>query len=553
MKFLLSLKSKLLNNIKLRNQLITLFFAAFAIPVAIVSVYYMLSVISMASEKMYLTNETNASQLKLNLQNEIEHLSEAVFFTSSDFDINSFFMRDYGYAGEFFADYILVRNKLAFISATTFRDMRTWIYTTNPTILPNYHSIFYCAHDNLPEWYNTALKSGYKLSFEIDGDNMIIYRAISNPDSDAKRTAVFLLSVPLSRLDEYYQSDNIGSNIYLVGPDNLVYSSNVEGIRGKPFVVEGVDDGKPNVFFETFVVDKGSGEWMLVYDSSERTLYPEIPKLLGTGLFIIVAALTIVIISIIYISRFISSRINKLNSAVFQHEYTIRTLEIENKEAKIQALQSQIEPHFLFNTLQTISMLLQKNDNEQSAMVVNSLAMLMRNAIYLNGDAIPLRDEINMVLHYLKIQKSRYCDRLSFEIDILPEYEMVEVLQFSVQPLVENTIRHGIEPLEHGGKLWIYARKEENALEIIVGDNGVGINAERLERIRGSLTSASSQDSKPNTNIGIKNIHQRLRLHFGEGFGIVDMSSGENGTNTVLRVPFKLHPSFFAKGGEGYV
>ena len=202
--------------------------------------------------------------------------------------------------------------------------------------------------------------------------------------------------------------------------------------------------------------------------------------------------------------------------------------ELAKKQAELTALQIQMNPHFLYNTLDTINwMLLEKKEYEISGIVV-SLGEMMKYAISRSSRTVALREEIRHVSNYLLIQKERMEDKLEYEIDIPHQYESVQVPRLILQPLVENAIIHGIET---GGKVSIrvYEREEDGGCWLEVSDNGAGMDEEQLKRLRDGTTEMRMD----HRSIGVENVNKRIRLYYGEEFGL--MIESRLGEGTVIR------------------
>lgn len=219
------------------------------------------------------------------------------------------------------------------------------------------------------------------------------------------------------------------------------------------------------------------------------------------------------------------------NYMVFKIDMLIKEVyqeKLAQKNAELEALQSQINPHFLYNTLDTINwMLLEKKEYEISGIVV-SLGEMMKYAISRSSRTVALREEIHHVSNYLLIQKERMEDKLEYEIDIPHQYESVQVPRLILQPLVENAIIHGIET---GGKVSIrvYEREEDGGCWLEVSDNGAGMDEEHLKRLRDGTTEMRMD----HRSIGVENVNKRIRLYYGEEFGLTIES--RLGEGTVIR------------------
>lgn len=211
-------------------------------------------------------------------------------------------------------------------------------------------------------------------------------------------------------------------------------------------------------------------------------------------------------------------------------------LELAQKDIKLKMMASQINPHFLFNALESIRMRIHMKGEKEIASVVRMLGRMIRNNIEIGSRSIPIGQELEIVRYYLEIQQFRYGgERLSFNMQLDEEAQGALIPPLIIQPLVENAVVHGLEGAEEGGQVAVTTRRlEDGALQVVVKDNGVGMSAERLEEVRRSLDDA---DEEKQHRIGLRNVHQRLKLSFGEGSGL-HIESGQNaGTTISFRLP----------------
>lgn len=212
--------------------------------------------------------------------------------------------------------------------------------------------------------------------------------------------------------------------------------------------------------------------------------------------------------------------------------------QIAVKESEFKALQAQINPHFLYNTLDSINWLAKINKQHQIATMVKALGNLLRNSISIKSEVISLGNEINILEDYITIQKCRYEERLDFSIDISQEYWQYMIPKLSIQPLVENSIKHGLEKILGVCKIRVWAESSENGLEIWVQDNGPGMDKDFLAKL-------NKGEIKPRgSGIGIKNIDDRIKIIFGREYGIkIDSILGQ-GTKVCIFIPYKRSEDF---------
>ncbi|MCK5684471.1 Cache 3/Cache 2 fusion domain-containing protein [bacterium] len=214
-------------------------------------------------------------------------------------------------------------------------------------------------------------------------------------------------------------------------------------------------------------------------------------------------------------------------------------IELVLRDAQMNALQAQINPHFLYNTLETIRFMISLKDDRAIDMV-QLLADLFRISIGRGEKYVTLQEEIEHAKLYLSIQKIRYSDKFSINVKI-PEYlQHLYMVKFILQPIVENSILHGFEELEEFGVISITAEKQGVLLVLCVEDNGCGIDGDPLIKLNNSLGTRQKTGG-----IGLQNVHARIQLHFGINYGLEIKSILGQGTKVLVNLPFlkKIPPS----------
>ncbi len=216
-----------------------------------------------------------------------------------------------------------------------------------------------------------------------------------------------------------------------------------------------------------------------------------------------------------------------------------RIKEQENlRKSELKAMQAQINPHFLYNTLDTIVWMTEGNKNEQVIEIVRALSNFFRITLSKGKEWITIKEEIEHIKSYLIIQKMRYRDILDFKIEVEEDILDSKILKLTLQPLVENALYHGIKNRREGGTINIKGSKlEDNRLEFQVIDNGMGMAAERLVQIREELDNDSIEPVLKDSGFGLANVHRRIKLYYGKQYGITIESEYRLGTNVSLVIP----------------
>ena len=208
--------------------------------------------------------------------------------------------------------------------------------------------------------------------------------------------------------------------------------------------------------------------------------------------------------------------------------------EKRKRRSELEVLQSQINPHFLYNTLDSVIWMTEAGRYDEAIQMVTSLARLFRIALSRGRSFIPLADELEHARHYMTIQQIRYQDRFTAAVSAGEGTEGLYTLKLIVQPLLENAIYHGMAGCEEDGRITVTAKRDGGDLVIDVSDNGVGMPPEVVERL---LDESRPQTRSSGSGIGVRNVHRRIRLTFGEGYGLEVFSEPDEGTTVRIRLP----------------
>lgn len=211
--------------------------------------------------------------------------------------------------------------------------------------------------------------------------------------------------------------------------------------------------------------------------------------------------------------------------------------ELEKKQSELAFLQSQINPHFLYNTLESIKGIAAVRGVEEIRDMTKALSQIFRYSVK-GMDEVHLKEEVDIVRSFIQIQQIRFTNRFDVEYDFTKEALECKMPKMILQPVVENAIYHGLEPMIEKGTLYISARVDENDLFISIRDDGVGIEENMLQKLKLELDREIGANAMlGNTGIGIVNVNNRLKLKYGEGYGIAVESKLAMGTEIIIRIP----------------
>ncbi len=427
------------------------------------------------------------------------------------------------------------------------------------------------------KWYQDAIHKGAmpiltparRTISHTTGEKWVISIMQEVVDKDGKNLGVVRLDIGYKTLEAYLDQLQLGkegftfivdaNHDFVYHPKKAVYSSHVEMKAMAPYlsVKNGYVKSKQAYVSQYQIPNSG---WTLIGVSSMEQLHAVQTQILwsfiGTGLF----ALGVCLIGIWFVLRLwikplrdlqatilkvgsghsdlranetgspelvdlarqfniMLDRIDQLMIAVKEEEQNVRRYEL-------QALSSQINPHFLYNTLDTIVWMAEFNDSKRVVEVTKSLAKYFRLALNQGHEQISLKDEIDHVRQYLFIQKQRYGGKLQYEIDELSAYDNYQIPKLILQPLVENAIYHGIKEMNRQGMIRVSVSKNDTQLIVSIYDNGRGFVAS--ETTNATLVRLGG--------VGLKNVNQRLQLQFGKSYHM-EIKSEEN-TYTEIRLYF---------------
>lgn len=233
---------------------------------------------------------------------------------------------------------------------------------------------------------------------------------------------------------------------------------------------------------------------------------------------------------------------NRMSSQIKDLLQRVQFEQQNKKQAEMQALVAQINPHFIYNSLESINSMAVLQGNKQISKMVISLGKLLRISISQDQELIPISMELEHVKHYLLIQKTRFEDKFDYIINLSEEAKHLYSLKLIVQPLVENALYHGIEPMKGKGFISIRAWTFESSLIIEITDNGLGFDAHSLLNID---QPGSTQENKYNSSgVGLMNVNERIRISFDTPYGIMVCSSANEGTTIRIRIPKLTSPTF---------
>lgn len=227
----------------------------------------------------------------------------------------------------------------------------------------------------------------------------------------------------------------------------------------------------------------------------------------------------------------IGTSFNRMSKRMDELINEVYTVQIKQKEAELAALQAQINPHFLYNTLDTIYWMCRIEKAYESSHLVQALSKLFRLSLNSGNESTTVGNEIEHLKYYMAIQEKRFEDLIRFQLHVSEDILNCKTVKIVLQPLVENAIQHGIEKKGTKGNIVVSIYKEENQLIFLIIDDGAGADVAELNSFLGKV-------KENNRGLGIKNVNDRIRLYFGQPYGISFRSVLGQGTTVIVSQPY---------------
>lgn len=236
-----------------------------------------------------------------------------------------------------------------------------------------------------------------------------------------------------------------------------------------------------------------------------------------------------------YIVSELSKTFNKMVEQIKMLMHEIVKEQDSKRKQEIEVLQSQINPHFLYNTLDSIIWLVEDQRAEEATMMITALSRFFRIGVSGGHTMITIRQELEHARNYLSIQKIRYKNKFEYRIEAQEDILEHTTIKLILQPIIENALYHGIQYIQHKGEIIIKVWRQEDDLIYMIKDNGVGME----EQIRKHLLDEGYKISTKGSGVGIKNVHKRIQLYYGLDYGLEVESELDEGTCIYIKIPLR--------------
>ena len=586
---------KLLNDIKIRNKLLLVFLVVTMFPVLLVGGYLTIEMRTMAFENALEQASINVDRVKKRTEEVIGVSQDISYRLSNDTRLKKLAVRNYESTYdvvEAYRDYTDMREYLRLYSKEI-SNIR--LYTDNTTLLNNWELINPLPAIKESQWYQLAQRYDSLVGWEYIEDErdhrkyLSLVRKIELEGSS--KIGILVVNVNSQQLTSILAQESFDTMI--VDDQNNIIASNRKERAGKKLA---------DYSFDTKLLGQGSGSYEAVVDGEDSKIVIEelkpqasrnalriisvfsIDSIVKEPNRVIRLSLTVIAVSVLlafilifsfsslfsrrllYLSRHINKvgtgdfdttlqidgkdeigllarqfnsmvrSINELMLEVQESNAQNSLLEQKQNDIRFKMLASQINPHFLFNALEAIRMEAHMKGQLEIARVVRLLGKMMRSNLEVGRSKILLSQELEIVRCYLDIQQFRYEERLKYQFIVDPAVQSLYMPPLLIQPLVENAVIHGLDNTMEGAFVTVEVVQIGDHAKFTITDNGVGILPERLEKVVSTLEVQEEQEGE---RIGLRNVHDRLKLSYGAEYGLTIESRPNEGTVIFFCIPME--------------
>lgn len=579
----------ILNNYSIKSKLLLIYIVCVLVPI-IVTDYIILSGIKKYSDNEQMINMQHVlDRVKYNISTRIEESMSI----ANDLYINSvlknFLNKKYDNYRNFYEEYTDLLRVTSINSYYTSSNIyKLTLYTNNNTISDSAYFEKITPELKKTQWYKEAFDSKKSLICGIYFDRSTInilndnpYRRISiinKLNGSLNNTQILKIDLNYDKIFNEISNEKMNANLYVCN-DKYILFSNVEDDSSKvEFRPSNTIEEKDLIFSESIKVSGTDEVWNVIITADKINIFS---KLKESKKFILILMLFNVLLPTIMInilSKSFKDRILLLNSYLDKVEYeefnTIecdsskdeigkliksynlmvcrikelieevfvknaekQALELAKKQSELRALQSQINPHFLFNTLESIRMRsLIKGENETGE-IIEKLSVLLRKIVNWGEDNVTIEEEMIFVENYLNIQKYRFGDKLDFNLNVMENCKNIKIPKLSIIGFVENACVHGIEQVSHKANIYVTVFKNEENLFIEIIDTGIGMKTEKLNEIKSKLKNLKIEMLNNSKSIGMINTCIRLQAYSNYSMKFDFDSTLNEGTEVMIQIP----------------
>lgn len=570
------------SQLKLNKKFLFMYIFAVILPLIITDAVLFRSVFEaeLDNQRKYREDATNAYVNRI--QDILDYDAQVAMAIDLNKDLNEFIDTEYDIPYGYFNSYIYTVSTSFFATLSNINQDRLVIYSDNNTMMSGhyFHNIKEIYKEKWYQEFNktNAIEAAYAyydndpIDLTSDRNRFIYVRKMNNADS--KLTKIITIEHKMPRIYDELGETPINCNMYLCCGDYVIYSSKGDGasyqeITDRASKVANVTVSEVKMYDNTFTLYAFTEEFTVLKVISEHILIT---------FLIILLTLIIPILLMKLLERSITDRItilgkafgeggneyfqpikeisgsdeiselmhnynrivdinNKLTNTIYKDKLREQESDLARKNAELLALQSQINPHFLFNALESIRMhSILKGENETAEMV-QRLAVMERQNVEWHDDAVTIQEEEEFIDAYLQLQSYRFGDRISFDIDISEECKKILIPKLTLVTFVENACIHGIESKATQGWIFVRVNKEGDNIVIEVEDTGDGMDEKDVIQLQRKMNDVTIAAVKKAKHVGILNACLRIKMMFKDQAKFTIESEKGIGMSVIITIP----------------
>lgn len=579
----------ILNNYSIKSKLLLIYLFCVLIPVIVTNSVVYLTIKQSEVKEQKNNMEYAIDRVKYNLEAVLENCVLVSNHLHKDVGLNQFITQRYDNLLQYYEEYnFLLQNNVINYYYNSQHVYQVTIYTDNDTISNSNNFRKLTPEIRESDWYKQFLNNNKNMTISVYYDNdkkiiqnssmprtISIIRKLDNFNS--KNENILKIDVDYNVIRNDILNEKMDGNLYICNKDFILFSNKVSNDGWKEFDTVDCIENKAVKLNDSFSFKAANEEWNIIITEDEINPLSRIVErkeiLLGLIIFNLLLP-TIIIFLVSYsirhrvtlLSKYLGKveneefftiqcsygndeignlirsynlmvlRIKELIEVVFKRDAEKQKLELAKKQAELKALQSQVNPHFMFNTLESIRMRSLIKGEIETADVIENLSILLRTTINWGEDFITIEDEMLFVENYLQIQKYRFGDKLSYSFYIMEGCKKIKIPKLSILGFVENACVHGIEEVPYKAGINVNIIKDESSLFIEILDSGCGMSTEELNLIMDKLKNAEMDMLNKSKSIGILNTYMRLRMYCNNNMKFKIDSKLRKGTEVKLQI-----------------
>jgi len=573
-----------LHHIKLRDKMLLIYFLCVLIPIVLTNfIFYQVITNNVKAQRMQdlaLTAEKVANDLRDQFEIAVG-ISEVL---NTDYFLNESLERQYITDNEYVDSYntnvfwILNKYSPAYSSIKQIR-----LYTDNPTIIGGGYVLPITDAVEQTGWYRRLDTMGQMIMFRHleqgafgKENNYSVIRKLNYLGNFERWSKIVKIDLHQDAIRQAVGSATLDGDVFLLDERGVIQYTNRSDLDwiSQPVAFEASLLADDVITFEHDAGINNLSNWSIMLAVEEHSVLEEVSKSKSFVLYLAISNLLATTLVIIWITRSLSTRLVRLVRHVKQVKHgsfeTVahgnyrdeigqltsefnrmtrqigtliddvyvadiqkKDLELKRNRAQLHALQSQINPHFLFNALNTIRTRSLMKEETETARIIHNMAKIFRKSLQWNQDWVSIKEEMDLVLCFLEIQVYRFGEKLEYELHVDESAHTCKIPKMMLQTLVENASIHGIEQMKDPGRIEISIQRANGYLHCTIKDNGVGMSEERLNELLRSLYEGDEMGD----SVGLKNLYYRLNMHYGQAAFFEMKSAPCQGTEVILRLP----------------